>query len=115
MSEVKMDKKLNQNLMDWVAGDNTGLSSVTIWSALMDCQPSRPSIPYDEADFRRCWMLLRLCDNDTKKMALEEVAKRHDIWKPVVKEWDNLEQLFITGKHEALSLALRSIRPISDA
>ena len=107
-----MNKELNQKLMNWITGDNTGLSSVTIWSALMGCQPSRPSIPYDEADFHRCWNLMRLCDKETKKIGLEEVAKRHDIWKPYVREWDNLEQFFLTEKHEALALALKAIRPI---
>lgn len=107
-----MKSEIHQKLMDWIVGDYVGLSSATLWSAIMNCQPSRPSIPYDEADFKRCWLLLTLCDDETRMQALDEVAKRHDIWKPYVKEWDNLTHFFVTGKHEALSLALRGLRPI---
>lgn len=97
--------------MDWIVGDHVGLSSTTIWSALMGCQPSRPSVPYDVADFKRCWMLLMECDTETQKLALVNVAKRHEIWKPYVERWRYMTDLFVVGNYIELSKVLKALRP----
>ena len=109
--EVKMDTELNKKMLSWVVGNDTGLSSQTIWAAIMGIETHSPSIPYDPADFGRCWRLLNLCDKETKEKAMQEVAKRHEIWMPFVEHWDELENLFVTGKNEELYTLLQEIRP----
>lgn len=106
-----MDKELNKKMMSWISGKDTGLSSITLWSAIMHTENHSPSIPYDPADFGRCWRLLRFCDETTKEMALKEVASRYEIWIPFVKYWKDLTKLFESGKVEELSVLLKAIRP----
>ena len=105
-----MDEKSNLKLLNWIVGNQTGASSKTIWASLMDSTIMYPSIPYDTDDFRRCWELLELCDEETKHKALTEVAKKHEIWKPYVERWRYLTELFTTGNFSELNKVLRALR-----
>lgn len=106
-----MDNGLNKKLLSWIIGNDIGYSSETIWATLMDIEMPYPSIPYDADDFGRCWRLLELCDKETKNNALQEIAKRHKIWEPFVKDWEELEDLFLHYKYLELNTKLKEIRP----
>lgn len=45
--------------MAWIAGNDTGMSSIAIWCAMMGVAPSRDSTPSDPSDFGRCYRLLK--------------------------------------------------------
>ena len=105
-----MNDKVHRKLMNWIVGGETGSSSITLWSAIFECSPQYPSIPHDESDFRRCWNLIMLCDEETKTSALVEVANRYDAWKPYVKHWKCMTDLLVTGQHLELSEALHKLR-----
>ena len=101
---------LNKELLEWVIGNDTGLSSMTIWAAIMDVEIPTVGIPYDNYDFERCWSLLNLCDEKTKEMALQKLAERYVIWKPFVQCWPELEKIFIYEGSNKLNKYLREIR-----
>lgn len=86
---------MNKELLEWIIGNNTGSSSKTIWAAIMDVEIPTASIPYDHHDFERCWCLLKLCDEETKEIALHRLTEQHEVWKPFVQYWGELERIFI--------------------
>lgn len=92
-----MDRDLNRKMFSWISGNETGESSITIWSVIMDVENHSSSIPYDVYDFQRCYNLLNLCDETTKKITLNKLAERYNKWKPFVQHWNKLTKLFEEG------------------
>lgn len=83
--------------LKWITGSDTGVSSKTIWSVMMDSvdeeKPSyRYDIPHDPADLGRCYRLLALFPE--WKSRLKEVAEIFPMWKPMVEKWDELTALY---------------------
>jgi hypothetical protein len=81
----------------WLAGRDTGTSSLTIYAVMMNT-PSpheRYDIPHDPDDFGRCYRVLALFPE--WKPRLGEVAVRFPIWVPFVREWDKLTEMYETA------------------
>jgi len=89
-----MDKELNKKMISWLSSGETGQSSITIWTVIMDIENHSPRVPYDASDFQRCYKLLELCDELTKEITLQKLAYRYDKWKPYVQHWDKLSNLY---------------------
>jgi len=79
----------------WLRGRDTGISSCTIYAVMMNQSMDDYNIPHDPDDFGRCYRLLQLFPEWTKR--LDEVASRFPIWRPFVREWDKLTEMFATG------------------
>lgn len=82
---------------DWFFGRDTGTSSLTIYAVMMNT-PSphkRYDVPHDPDDFSRCYLLLNLFPE--WKTRLGEVATRFPIWRPFVREWDKLTEMYETA------------------
>lgn len=82
---------------DWLASDDTGISSETIYVALRGLSPQgrdRYDIPHDPSDFGRCYRLLKLFPE--WRLRLQEVADRFPKWGPMVAAWPRLEALYET-------------------
>ncbi len=92
-----MNKELNQKMFSWIGSNKTGESSITIWSVIMDIDHYNPSVPYDVYDFQRCFNLLKLCDETTKKITLKKLVDRYKMWSPYVQHWDELSNLYQVG------------------
>ncbi len=92
-----MDKELNRKMFSWIGSNETGESSIIIWSVIMDIENFTSSIPYDVYDFQRCNNLLKLCDETTKKITLKKLAERYNEWKPFVEHWNKLSELYKEG------------------
>ena len=84
---------MNQKALDWIVGDDTGLSSKTIWSVMTGTIPKYPDRPYDGADFGRCYRMLELVPE--WKDRLVEVAVFYPEWMPIVLEWKRLEAAYL--------------------
>lgn len=69
-----MNKDLNRKMISWIGSNETGESSITIWTAIMNIENYYPSIPYDVYDFQRCHNLLNLCDETEKKTVLKKTC-----------------------------------------
>ena len=107
-------QKPAQTPREWADGRDTGVSSMTI-SSVMENQPSRYghyAIPYDPADFGRCYRLLKLFPQWLER--LPEVAQRHSEWVPFVSEWARMTELYEqelpSGKCPKLYELMKSLR-----
>ena len=105
-----MDKELNRKMMSWISSNETGESSITIWSVIMDLENYTPSIPHDVYDFQRCYNLLKLCNETTKNITLNKVAERYNIWKPFVRHWNELTKLYEEGNMKDFNKLLTTIK-----
>lgn len=95
---------MDKRALSWIVGDDTGISSRTIWSVMMGVEYngiSGPRPPADPSDFGRCYRLLKLIPEWRGR--LREVAERYPIWGPMVEAWDELERMYeaalATGKN----------------
>lgn len=78
----------------WIAGDDTGISSRTIWAVMRGVPANRwASPPLDPSDFARCCRLLSLMPEWRPR--LSEVAAAYPEWGPLVARWDECERLFL--------------------
>lgn len=76
----------------WLQNGDTGTSSKTIWSVMMGTTPERADIPYDPADFGRCYRLLKVMPEWTSRLG--EVADKYPAWRPFVAAWQELTDLY---------------------
>jgi hypothetical protein len=80
----------------WLAGGDTGTSSITIWSVMRNCsmpRDRRPGPPWDPDDFGRCHRLLETFPAWRSRMP--EVAAAHPEWSRLVAAWDELTALYL--------------------
>jgi len=86
---------MNEKLIAWVIGDDTGASSITLWSVMVGFPIDKsPSIPYDSDDFGRCYRLLNLIPKSQHHETLLKAAKAYPNWKPFAREWEKLVELY---------------------
>lgn len=78
--------------MAWLQGTDTGVSSKTIWSVMTGHPVESYSIPYDPADFGRCYRLLQVMPEWRTRLHL--VADKYPRWRPFVDHWDELTALY---------------------
>lgn len=76
----------------WMQNGDTGTSSKTIWSVMTGETVERHGIPYDPADFGRCYRLLKVMPSWRARMP--EVATAHPAWAGLVAAWDELTTLY---------------------
>ncbi len=105
-----MDKQLNKSMMSWISGHNIGASSITLWSTIMNIDNYSPSVPHDVYDFQRCYNLLSLCDEITKQNCLNNVANRHEIWRPYILHWNDLTHFYEEGNMKDFNKLLNELR-----
>ncbi len=110
---VTLARPVLKRAVAWLRWGEVGLSSKTIWDCLAPkelrlnpfrkehVEPSRPSVPCDISDFRRCWLLLRLIPEWQTR--LNEVAEKHPAWKALVEHWNELEKLYIKEREQGYS------------
>jgi len=94
---------------EWIIGYDTGISSKTIWAVMMGALGANPGpfdfdVPYDPADFGRCYRLLQMFPE--WKNRLNEVVTRFPKWGPMIREWDKMTRLYerdnLTGRSSEL-------------
>ena len=82
--------------IEWLLSNDTGISSKTICAVMTNSKigidTSLPDIPYDPADFGRCYRLLKLFPEWRPR--LPEVAAWFAAWEPMVAAWDELTNLY---------------------
>lgn len=111
--------------LEWVLGDDTGLSSKTIFAVMTGTELRGgvfgPEIPHDPSDLGRCLRLLARFPE--WKPRLQEVADKYPRWQPFVREWRALADLYYqemaTGRapkcYEAMAACLNESYAIARA
>lgn len=88
---------------EWLRSWDAGTSALTIYNVLrggvnvlrdgVGFGSHGPDIPYDPADFGRCYRLLEVAPPSWRE-SLRRVAERHPAWQPFVDAWDELTALY---------------------
>jgi hypothetical protein len=78
--------------IQWYRGGDTGVSSETIFEVMTGVPVQRRGIPWDPADFGRCYRLLQVFPG--WRARLQEVATLHAEWQPFVDNWAKMEELY---------------------
>jgi hypothetical protein len=98
----------------WLCGNDTGVSSATIWAVMTGEQPGRYGYadrPHDPGDLGRCIRLLDLFPE--WRARLPEVAEAYPAWTDLVAEWRALEASYRaeepTGRAPATYALMRSL------
>ncbi len=77
---------------EWALGRDTGISSMTIYSAITGIEIDRKDVPHDPVDFGRCYRLLQLFPAWRKD--LPKVIMLCPGWEPFVEAWDELTAMY---------------------
>ena len=77
---------------NWLMSGDTGTSSLTIYSVMTGHASDRHDVPYDPADFGRCYRLLKRHPEFRSRMG--EVADKYPKWQGLVDAWSELTALY---------------------
>jgi hypothetical protein len=81
----------------WYRGDDSGVSSETIFQVMTGISVRWTGTPMDSDDFGRCFRLLEKFPHWRDR--LDEVAAQFPEWKGLVDNWSKLEFLYKREKH----------------
>lgn len=104
---------MNNNISKWIVEGEVGISSKTMWVALMDVETTHNNrgfyfdIPYDPDDFSRCYQLVKDCE--VTKEDLKKVEVRFPWWKPFIKNWDKLVEMYESKDFTSLYKFMQSL------
>lgn len=103
-----------QRMIEWIAIYDTGISSETMWSALMEVKrKANLNIPRDNSDFRRCYDMVEY--GQVTLDELQVVKKQYPWFSPIVDNWKELSLLFEEELDERLYMRIRQLCKESDA
>ncbi len=77
----------------WRASDDTGISSLTIWSVMTGRRVASRAYPRDPDDFGRCHRLLERIPAWRER--LPEVAAACPDWAGLVREWPRMTEIYL--------------------
>lgn len=87
-----MNAKIMSKAIQWIGSHDTGLSSKTIWNALMGTEKFAIDVPWDAGDFGRCYRLLGSIPE--WKTRLNELKTLSSSWELLIIHWDQLTELY---------------------
>ena len=106
-----MDK---QRMIEWIATCNTGVSSKTMWCALMSVKRKiNLSAPRDNGDFRRCYDMVEY--GHVTLDDLQIVKKQYPWFASFVDNWEELSILFEEELDKRLYIRIRQLCKESDS
>ncbi len=95
-------------MTEWIANHNVGVSSRTMWSALMGVRCDHNDHPYDADDFSRCYDLYMFCE--LTHIDLQQVVSVYPYWRPIIEHWDELCAMYAKKDYHGIYEALNSMR-----
>ena len=106
-----MDK---QRMIEWIATCNTGVSSKTMWCALMGVKRKiNLNTPRDNGDFRRCYDMVEYGHITLDELQI--VKKQYPWFAPFVDNWEELSILFEEELDKRLYIRIRQLCKESDS
>ena len=101
-------------MIEWIATCNTGVSSKTMWCALMGVKRKiNLSAPRDNGDFRRCYDMVEY--GHVTLDELQIVKKQYPWFAPFVDNWEELSILFEEELDKRLYIRIRQLCKESDS
>lgn len=88
----------HDKMLQWIGTHDVGISSRTMWCALMgvansDTPPASDfDVPHGVSDFSKCYDLVTFCE--VTKEELQKVVEAFPYYKPIIDEWDNLASAY---------------------
>ena len=87
-----MSPEFIKRAAQWIVGEDTGLSSISIWAHMMGVEPEDGfTSPSDPSDLGRCLRLLRSFPEWDQRIS--EMADCGHGWRAIAPHWRELEQL----------------------
>ena len=105
-----MTKKDKIKLLEYMVNGELGISSKTLISAVLDIPCNHANIPYDTSDFGRCYKVCFAVPAVLKH--LNKVAKRYPKWKPIVRIWGKLSELYSKGDYKGVYAELKAVASV---
>ena len=103
-----------QRMIEWIATCNTGVSSKTMWCALMGVKRKiNLSAPRDNGDFRRCYDMVEYGHITLDELQI--VKKQYPWFAPFVDNWGELSILFEEELDKRLYIRIRQLCKESDS
>lgn len=107
-------------MMQWIALRDVGVSSRTMWCALMGVAKwDTPGcghlfdVPHDAGDFALCHDLVQFCE--VTKEELQKVTSAFPYFEPVIREWDMLAESYELGYYRIVNHTLLTLRKEADS
>lgn len=101
-------------MLEWIGTRHVGVSSRTMWCALMgvardgdDC-PAGFDVPRDSDDFSRCYDLVTY--GEVAKEELQKVVEAFPYYKPIIDRWDKLVEAYLSPGCKGVFQILESTR-----
>lgn len=100
-------------MLQWIGTHHVGISSRTMWCALMGVASSEtPSyygfdVPHDWDDFSRCYDLVVY--GEVTKEELQVVIEAFPFYKPIIDRWDELVEAYLSPGGKGVYRILDSV------
>jgi hypothetical protein len=101
------------NLTEWIVQGEVGVSSKTMWAALMGVFPKAAGkgftwdVPHDPDDFRRCMQFVEAC-----QITMEQLQKIKEIvpwFAPIIDNWGQLVTMYVSHGNAELYNRLQEL------
>lgn len=89
--------KTHTKHLEWYRGQDSGISSETIFQVMTGIPVKWTSTPMDSGDFGRCHRMLKLFPEWHSRLC--EVSEQFPEWKQLIDNWSRLEVLYEKEKH----------------
>ena len=80
-------------MIEWIGSHRVGISSKTMWCAIMGVKCYEADTPRDADDFSRCYDLYKFCELTPADM--QKVANIYPYWQPIIDKWDELCEIYL--------------------
>ena len=94
-------------MIEWIGCHRVGISSRTMWCAIMGVKCYKADVPYDADDFSRCYDLYKFSELTTAD--LQKVANIYPYWRPIIDQWDELCEMYVAKNYEGVNDRLNSM------
>ena len=101
-------------ILQWIGTHHVGISSRTMWCALMGVANSETptyygfDTPHDWDDFSRCYDLVVY--GEVTKEELQMVIEAFPFYKPIIDRWDQLVEAYLSPDGKGVSQIIESTR-----
>jgi hypothetical protein len=101
---------LERKVLDWMANENTGMSSLAMAYCAFGEELKCKATPSDPADFNRCLNLVHIIPEIREHFP--KIAQLSPEWRVFITNWDRLEKSFLN--EAGLNFSKRSSAPITN-